>query len=193
MQQMILFESTGTDLNVSETFMVQGGTKFQVSLPADATLAGTRGGTATKNTQAGLYDVTVAGQPGQEARFDINWTIPFVVPEELSGKVLHTAPVRMVFPKGIKAAGSMLEANGTEPTTQASIYTLKGKTYKITIDGAGTLRSQAPQQQQPEEEQGPRIEQILPRIYDKKYLVLGLTIGILIIGFILNYRASVKG
>jgi len=190
-QHMILFESSGTDLSVSETFMAEGGGKFQVALPKDATLAGTRGGTAVKDARTGIYSVTVAGQQGQESRFDINWTMPFVVPEELSGRILHSGPVRMVFPKDVKASGTMLESNGVEPTTQSSIYTLKGKTYKIMIDGAGTLRSQRPQGQ-PEEEQGPRIEQILPRIYDRKYLVLGLTAAILVIGFILNYRASIK-
>lgn len=191
-QHMILFESTGTDLNVSETFMVEGGGKFQVALPKDATLVGTRGATAIKDARTGIYNVTAAGQQGEEARCDINWTISFVVPEELSGRILHSGPVRMVFPKDVKASGTMLESNGIEPTTQASIYTLKGKTYKIMIDGAGTLRSQRPQRQ-PEEDQGPRIEQILPRIYDRKYLVLGLTAAILVIGFILNYRASIKG
>jgi hypothetical protein len=98
----------------------------------------------------------------------------------------------MVFPKGVKVTGAALEPNGTEPTTLASIFTLKGAAYKISLDGAGTLRAERPAEAEAPAE-GPTIQQILPRFYDRLYWVLGLTFAILAAGFILNYRAQPKG
>ncbi len=98
----------------------------------------------------------------------------------------------MVFPSGVKVSSPMLESNGVEPTTQAAIYTLKGKTYKIELDGAGSLRRQQPAEPPPSsgEEEGASFEIVLPRIYQHIYWIVGLISGLLIIGFILNFRAA---
>jgi hypothetical protein len=39
-----------------------------------------------------------------------------------------------------------------------------------------------------EEESGPSLDQILPRIYDSAYAILGLTFAVLALGFVLLYR-----
>lgn len=199
-QHMILAEPTGTDLTVNETLIVEGPSgKIAVAIPPDATLeVGVRNEQnqrtpiqPVKRGRGGEYDIPFTAT-GNETRIDLRWSMTFISPEEFSGRILHGGgPVRFVFPRGVTAKGAALESNGVEPTTQATIYTLKGDSYKIMLDGAGALRSEQPAAQ-PEEE-GPAIEQILPRIYERKYWVVGLTLAILAVGFAVNYRASAKG
>ncbi len=191
-QHMMLIEPTGTELNVNETMILEGsGTgKVQVAIPPEAGTPTVRNGTIAKTRTPGVFEITVPDL-GPQTRVDFAWLIPFLVPETLKGRVLHRdGLVRFVFPKGVKASGPMLESNGVEPTTQASIFTLKGTSYAIEIDGAGTLRAARPPQESAEE--GPTLDQIMPRLYSRKYEILGLTLAILAIGFALNYRASVK-
>jgi hypothetical protein len=191
-QHMMLLEPSGTDLAVSETLIVEGSGKVQVYLPPDAELAGTRGGKAVKTGKLGVYDVTPEGTAGPESRVDVNWSMPFVSPETFNGRILHGGgPVRLVFPKGVTAKGAALESNGVEPTTQAQIYTLKFASFKIEITGAGKLRAQRPAAEEAGEDDGPRIEQIMPRLYDRLPWILGLTLGVLAIGFVLHFRARV--
>ncbi len=187
-QHMILVEPTGTDINVSETIVVMGGGKLTVAVPPEAGTPEVRGATLKKAARAGLYDLEVA--PGEETRVDLRWAMPFLVPEKLTGRILHGAPVRLVVPKDVKVSGTMLESNGVEPTTLASIFTLKSPNYAIEIDGAGQLRTQQPAAAP---EDGPTIDQIQPRIHGRMYWILGLTLGVLAVGFTLNYRASVRG
>ncbi len=203
-QHMMLLEPSGTDLAVSETVILNAGAagKLPVAAPADAApkfttrdSVGAPKPLEAKQTRPGVWEVSVPASQA-ETRVDINWTIPFISPETLSGRVLHGGgPVRMVIPSGVKAQSAQLESNGEEPTTKASIYTLKGTTYKIELEGAGTLRAAQPAAgaagEAPQEE-GPTIDQILPRVYDRKYWILGLTLALLSVGFLLNYRASVK-
>ncbi len=193
-QHMMLVEPNGIELNVNETLIVSGQdtVTVPVSVPIAAGTPTVRNGTIAKTRTPGVFDVTVKNAM-TEARVDLEWSIPFVVPETLSGRILHAdGVVRMVFPKGVTVRGAALESNGVEPTTQAAIFTLKVRDYKLEIDGAGALRSQQAPAESPADE-GPSIEQILPRLYDRLYWILGLTLAVLAIGFVINYRASVKG
>ena len=185
-QHMMLLEPTGTELNVSETLLVPGGGRVRVAAPLDAGTPEVRGA-ALRRLRPGLFELEVP--PSEEARIDLRWSMPFVVPETLTGRILHDAPVRLVAPKDVKVTGSMLELNGVEPTTLAQIFTLKSASYALTIDGAGQLRTQ---QRAAAAEDGPSIEQIPPRVYSRLYWILGLTLGLLAIGFTLHYRASVE-
>lgn len=193
-QHMMLFEPTGIELHVSETLIVEGAGKgkVQIAVPADAGTPEIRNAQIQPTARPGIFDVTYdLKEP--ESRIDLSWSAPFVLPETLSGRILHTAGlVRLVFPSGVKVSGSMLESNGVEPNTQAAIYTLKGTAYRIEIDGAGSLRRQPPAAAPPSEEEAPSFEMVLPRVYDRLYWILGLVGGLLVIGFILNFRASVK-
>jgi hypothetical protein len=193
-QHMILVEPSGTDLAVSETLLVEGKGSFKVFIPPDADLAPVRGARAVKSGAPGTYELTPEGD-GPELRVDLNWTMPFVVPESWSGRILHGGgPVRMVFPKGVTATSAALEPNGVEPTTQASIFSVKANVsaYKVSIDGAGQLRRNAPAEPAGEDN-APSIEIIQPRIYERKYVILGLILGVLAVGFVLNFRATAKG
>jgi hypothetical protein len=192
-QHMMLIEPTGVDLNVSETLIVTGGGRgrVRIAVPAAAGTPTARNGTLARTNTPGLFELSVPAS-AEDTRVDLSWSIPFAVPETLSGRILHGGVVRLVFPKGVKVDSANLESNGVEPTTLASIFTLRSPDYKIEIDGAGSLRAQQPVSPSAEED-GPSIQQIYPRIYDRLYWILGLTLAILAAGFVLNYRKpSVK-
>jgi hypothetical protein len=187
-QHMMLIEPTGVDLNVSETLIIAGGGRGRVRLavPPAAGTPTVRNGTIAKTSTPGVFELSAPAST-QESRVDVSWSMPFAVPETLSGRILHGGVVRLVFPKGVKVSSANMESNGVEPTTQAAIFTLKSTEYKIEIDGAGSLRATQPAAPAAEED-GPSIQQIKPRIYDRLYWILGLTLAILAAGFVLNYR-----
>lgn len=187
-QHMMLIEPTGVDLNVSETLIVAGGGRgrVRIAVPPAAGTPTVRNGTIAKTSTPGIFELSTPASAA-EARVDVSWSMPFAVPETLSGRILHPGVVRLVFPKGVKVSSANMESNGVEPTTQAAIFTLKSPDYKIEIDGAGSLRAAQPAAPAAVED-GPSIQQIKPRIYDRLYWILGLTLAILAVGFALNYR-----
>jgi hypothetical protein len=188
-QHMMLIEPDGVELSVSETLIISSGGgrgRVRIAVPPAAGVPGVRNGTLSKTSTPGVFDLATEAS-ASETRVDLSWSIPFAVPETLSGRILHGGIVRLVFPKGVKVEGASLESNGVEPTTQASIFTLKTANYKIEIDGAGSLRAQQPPAESASDD-GPSIQQIKPRIYDRLFWILGLTLAILAAGFALNYR-----
>jgi hypothetical protein len=74
---------------------------------------------------------------------------------------------------------------GKEPRTGASIYGISGKEYEVTLEGAGSLRGSAGVD---EEDTGPGIQQINPRVYESFLPIVGLMSAILVLAFILFYR-----
>ena len=77
---------------------------------------------------------------------------------------------------------------GQEPQTKASIYDLKGKDYKIEIQGSGALSSTPATSE--EDSGAPKIEEIQPRIYNQLGWILGIALGILALGLFLLYRSN---
>jgi len=143
--------------------------------------------TAEKTSQAGVYKIDFPIKPG-ETRIDVSYAIPFTTPGSFTGRVLQRdAPVRLVTPEGVALSGEGIESLGHEPNSHASIYAVKGTEYKVEIQGAGKLR---PAQEAAEEEAGPGIEQILPRVYGRVYWIVGLGLAILMLGLIVLYRGS---
>jgi hypothetical protein len=82
--------------------------------------------------------------------------------------------------------GDTIQSLGQEPRTQATIYDVKSNDFKVEISGAGALQDDTG-----EDAGGASYEQIQPRVYSKMTWILALTFGILTLGFILLYRASV--
>jgi len=205
-QHMILLETDGQELVVNETLIYQNDSQTTWYDPKGGTLrfavpeaAGTNimaratapGGMpverAPKKTGVqGEYLFDYPVKPGGETRFDISYKLPVKTPMELSGKVLHEpGPVRLVVPQGITVGGEGLTPLGTEPQTQAMIYEVKGASYKLTISGTGSLKSTSAAPAATErEEDGPRIEQIMPPGYQRQWKwVLGLIVAFLALSF----------
>ena len=92
-----------------------------------------------------------------------------------------------MIPSGVTVKGDNVELAGQEPKTQASIYQIKSASYKVEVEGTGSL--QQPGGTSPDEDNGmPTIQEVKPRIYDRLYWILGMAFGILGLGSVLLYR-----
>jgi hypothetical protein len=92
--------------------------------------------------------------------------------------------------------GENLNDLGLEPRTQAHIYGFTGRAaYKIVLTGEAQAAPPAAAEDTDaaESESGPRIEQIMPRIYGQAKPILALALGILALGLALLYRAAPPG
>lgn len=210
-QHMLLVESDSQDLVVSETVIFQnpgsvtwydaaaGTLRFSVPAAAGSNIqarATAPGGLPVdreprKTAENGVYSLDFPVKPG-ETRFDISYKLPMKQPLELSGRILHAGPTRLVLPKGMTAEGDGLASLGTEPSTQAAIFDIKGDAYKIKLGGTGALRSTAAAAEPASgEEDGPRIQQILPPGYERVWKwALGLMLAILALGFAAQYMKA---
>lgn len=202
-QHMVLLEPAEGQLLVRESLIVQnGGTApfvdarngpVQVFVPdAGASsltvtaLAQGRPAVALKPSATGLrqvYKVDFPLPPG-ETRFDFSYSIPFRNPGSFAGKILHRdGAVNLVVPAGVSVKGDGLVPAGQEPQTKAAIYEIKGPNYTVELQGTGTMAA-APAEEGP----GSSLDEIQPRIYDSLYAILGLSLGVLALGFVLFYR-----
>ncbi len=206
-QHMVLLEPAERRLAVSETFFLrnQGNLTYnnpeqgtlRIYLPEEAVESARVMVTAPnsmpverpsqKTNTSGIYLIDFPIKPG-ETRFDLTYQLPFSGTGKFSGKVLEKeGTARLVVPSGVTVQGKGLEMLGIEPSTQAQIYGLKTGPYAVEITGTGALRAT-----DRGEDEAPGIQQILPRIYDRLYWVLGLSLAILGIGFYLLYRSPNK-
>jgi hypothetical protein len=214
-QHMVLLEPTEGQLVVRESLIVQnsGDSPFVdakdgpvrvfvpdagVSSLGVTALATGQSSVELKASPTGLpqvYKVDFPLPPG-ETRFDFAYAMPFKNPGTFSGRILHRdGAVSLVVPAGVSAKGASLEPAGQEPQTKAAIYSIKVSNYTVDLQGTGSMAA-APAGQ---EDTGSSLDQILPRIYGSLYPILGLSLGILALGFVLFYRmrpsapASVPG
>ncbi len=202
-QHMILVQPTGSDLNINETFILQGNPKLtyndhdngtlQAYVPAglkgEITVQATGPGgmpvtrSAEKTKQPNVYMIDYPIRPG-ETRIDLAYSVPAGSPAILEGKILHKeGKARLVTPNGVTLKGDGVADIGKEPQSQASIYDIKGTSYKVEVSGTGALQAAAPEGGAQEEDQGqPQITQEPPHIYHKIYWIAGLSFAILGLG-----------
>lgn len=141
-------------------------------------------------------------KPG-ESRVDMQWSIPFNTPGVFDDKVLNkSATLRMVTPPGVTVKGPDVEALGTEPTSQASIYGIKGPDVQVNVEGVGALEDpSAGDNGQGGDSGSPGISENLPKLYglamgnasllesfNAVKWILATILGMLALGFILLYR-----
>jgi len=209
-QHIVLLEPTGQQLNVSETFVLNNGgnvtwsdasrgtVRFYVPEAAKDNVRvmalAPHGMPVQRNAEEaqspGEYKLNFAIKPG-ETRIDVSYSMPFSTPGSFSGKVyMPEAPTRLVTPQGVTLAGNGLRPLGNEPSTQAALYDVKGPSYKVEIQGTGALRAAAAPQDSADEESGPAIQQILPRVYDRLAWILVPASLALALGFVLLYRSG---
>ncbi|MBL8218613.1 MAG: carboxypeptidase regulatory-like domain-containing protein [Bryobacterales bacterium] len=207
-QHMMLFEPMDTKLVITENYIYQnpgnaafnepeGGTlkfympaeaqgKVRISATAPQSVAVER--SAIKTSTPNVYGVDFAIKPG-ETRFQLSYEMPLPDPPVFQGKLLYKdATTRLVTPRGVSLKADNISELGREPATQAAIYDVKGADLKLEISGSGSLR-------EPEssgEEEGPSIQEVMPRVYDQVTIVLGLVAGILVLGFALIYRQPAR-
>ncbi len=207
MQHMLILEPGGSELAVSEGFiwLNSGKTTFQdldagtlrfyappgaKGIQVNATAPqGMPIRTAPSPTgQPDVYKIVFPIKPG-ETNIHVNYTLPFTSPGTFDGKVFYKGgPTSLIVPQGVSLKGEGLESRGQEPRTKASIYQTTETSFKVEIEGSGELkRGEAAESEQ---SSGPQMTFVLPKLYDKMYWVLALSFSILLLGFILLYRAG---
>lgn len=211
-QHFFILQPSATQMNVSETFIYQGDSKVAFNdpkngtlrfyLPANATepkvtIEGPAGmpiqRSASKTGEANLYKVDYAVKPG-ETRFDVNYSIPGPTPMTFSSKLAQKeASVNVVAPNGVTIKGDELELLGQEPKTQASIYKVKGDSFKIDVEGTGSMQAAAGGGEdnggQPAEDTGaPALAAVNPRVYDHVYWIIGIAFAVLGLSSFLLYQ-----
>ena len=74
---------------------------------------------------------------------DLTWSFPFNSPGVFEGKTLYKGdgPTRIVAPKGVTIKGDGISSLGTEPQSQATIYGVKGASYKVARAGRGAVET----------------------------------------------------
>jgi hypothetical protein len=200
-QHMVLLETDGQELVVNETIIYKNDGTTTWSDPADGTIrfyvpeaaqkqlrvrATSPGGLPIerdpqKTAEKNVYTVDFPVKPG-ETRFDVSYKMAVTAPVTFSSRVMHEeGKVRLVVPQGITLEAKMIKELGREPTSQAAIYEVEGRAYAVTISGKGALRNLESTERS--EDDSPRIEQIQPRIYDRLPWILGLSLGLLAVGF----------
>ena len=207
-QHMYLLEPGASDLAVRETYIFDNRGQYAWNNPEAGTLrfhapADVAGiievnctapqgmpirRAAEKTGTPGLYKVDFPIKPG-ESRIDVTFKVPFTNPGSYSGKFAMKSDLTMMAVQaGVEVKGEGIESEGVEPKTQATIWKIPGDSFKVDLSGSGELKPEAGG-----EAEGPGIQQIQARIYDKLYWVLGLAFGVLAVGFYLNFRGEVKG
>ena len=212
-QHMVLIQPGDKGLQINEIYLLRNTGKVTYNDPAKGALqfylapghgdvrvtVGAPGGMPVQRSAqpagpANVYKVDFPVKPG-ETRFDLNYSIESVT-REFTGKVLSKGgDTRLVVPNGVTLEGEGIEQLGTEPQTQAKIYGAKGNSYTVKVSGTGTLSLPGGgegdgEARAAEEDNGqPPLQQTMPRIYERLYVVLGLAGAILALGFIVLYRS----
>jgi len=216
-QDMILLERNDNQLVVNETVIFSNDAKttlqapdgtLRIRVPADVTgpikmrITAPQGMPISrepeKAKEPNTWVVKYPIKPG-ETRIDFSYVAPATGDStEFKGRILHSGgPVRFVAPQGIKLEGPALTDLGPEPRTQASVYELKGAEYDIRVSGSGQLRAaSATASSSPDENAGtgesPGLDTVKPRIYSRLPWVIGLTFGMLVVGFIALYNRGAR-
>ncbi|HUQ91670.1 MAG TPA: hypothetical protein VM120_08310 [Bryobacteraceae bacterium] len=206
LQHMLLFEPVDGRLMVNENIIYKNDGNLTYNEPVSGTLKfylppETRGkvrvmGSAPNGMPIeraavptkipNVFGVDFPIKPG-ETRFQLTYEMPLSSPAAFTGKILHKeGTTRLVTPRGVTLKGEGLSELGREPATQAAIYSLTAQDFTVNIEGQGSLRESAGASG----EEGPGIQEILPRVYERVYVVLGLIVAILVLGLVLLYRTG---
>lgn len=184
---VVHLQPSAGQVNVREVFLLEGdgagpgSLRFFVPRAGQASLRATSPRedgkpmdlTPQRVSREGEYVLSLPAQPGQ-TRIDLAYTTPLGDDATFAGQTFHPGvPVRLVTPSGIALEGEGVEALGQEG--QATIYGVPGAHYLV------HLREAEPG------EEGPGLQQILPRAYDHLPWILAPVLVVLLAGFLRHY------
>ena len=204
-QHMVLFEPTGAQLIVRETYVYSnpenqtwndpagGALRFTLPKETDGKVqvmaTAPRGmpleRPARKTGQAGVYKVEFPIKPG-ETRIDLTYQMPFTSPGKFTTRFLQKRDATMLaVPLGVTIRGAGLVEKGKEPSSQAAVYQVTGDTLAVELEGTGEMRGASTESSADE---APGIQEIPARIQERFVWIVGLTVAILALGLVLLYR-----
>jgi hypothetical protein len=201
--RMLLFEPGNEQLQVTEIYLFQNEGATTWSDPRKGTLRfylppAAQGAVKVNATaphgmplareaeKAGgdVYKVDFPIKPGGETRIDVTYTVPYHAGETFEGKLITPAKVTRLFtPMGVTLEGEGIADAGQDPNMKANIFTVPGETYKISLSMPEATGG----------ESGPQFEPIMPRLYGRAPVIVALAVAILLLGFVLLYRAGRGG
>ena len=150
---------------------------------------------AEKTKEPNIYKIDYPIPPG-ETRFDLTYTVPTTNPLIFSDKLIQPEDSsNFVVPPGVTVKSDDLKLVGTEPKTQASIYRIENTSFKMEVDGTGSLTDAGGGgggADSGEDTGQPNIQEVKPRIYQNLYWILGMSFAILGLGSFLLYRNTAK-
>jgi hypothetical protein len=207
-KHMLLFQPSGGQMVVNETYLFENGGQTAWNDPGAGTLhfflpAAAEGKVQAEVTGPGsmpigaptaktakpeVYEIDYPVKPG-ETRFDLTYQVPYTEGAPYEGKILtQDENTYLIVPNGVTIAGEGLNDLGQEPKTQAHLYGFLGSAYHVQLTGSAAPAASDAGGAEPESA-GPQIEQIMPRLYGETIPILAAALGILALGFALLYRA----
>lgn len=210
-ERMLLIEPSATQVAMDETVIVQNDSKttfsnnslgaFRFYLPPSAAemkvnAQGSQGmplpQTPQKTAEKNVYQVNFPVKPGQ-TEFELTYTLPLASPNTLEGRVvdvpgMQTSPLRLIAPPGVTLTGKDIQSVGTEPKTQAAIFTVTAAgPFSLNFSGTGSLHQA---QEAPDASDEPELKQAQPQIYAHLPWLVLVLFGILGLGLAILYRSS---
>jgi len=212
-QQMMLIEPSTGSIAVSENVIIQNDSATTYSNPATGSLRfflpppangqvrvqvqGPQGmplpRAAERTETEGIYKVDYPIKPG-ETQFEVDYALPVGSPFTFRGEVVNikgmpAGPMHLIVPAGVTLSGKDLQNVGTEPKTQANIYTvIAPSAFSADISGVGSLRT--PETTQPDQSDSPQVTEGQPQIYRHMGWLLSLALAILAVGLVFLYTNS---
>ncbi len=214
-ERMLLMEPSASQTGVSETVIIQNDSKTtynnpslgsllfylppaakgQVRVNAQGPLGMPLPRPAEKTKEADIFKVDFPIKPGQ-TEIDVNYVLPAGSPLTFQGRVVNVkgmpaGPLRLIAPPGVTLAGKDIQSVGTEPKTQANIYTvIAPAAFSVDITGTGSLHNNDQSAAQQDDGDSPQVTEGQPRIYTHLPWLLALAFCILGIGLVVLYRSS---
>jgi hypothetical protein len=183
----------GDKLMVMETFICTAGgpSAVKVFIPKAAGDSVQAGSPLEKTAQADVYQLKVPATQ-KDTPVQVGYELPFA--GKFVGKSMQPdAPTRFLAPPGVKLSGPDIEEGQTPPGMKGVVYAAKSASYAIKVEGGAEPEAEAPAEPPAKGgDEGPGIDRIQPRVYDRMYLLLGMAFAILALGFILLYRRTAK-
>ena len=148
--------------------------------------------TAERTKQSDIFKVDFPIKPG-ETQFEISYVLPAGSPFLFHGRVVNVkgmaaGPLRLVAPSGVTLSGSDIQLVGTEPKTQATIYTVTARDlFSVNVTGIGSLH---PPETAADETDSPPIQTATPPIYAHLPWLVVLAFAILGTGLLVLFRTS---
>jgi hypothetical protein len=214
-QRMMLIEPNVNQISVTDTVIVQNDSKTTYNDEAEGAMRfylppaangqvrvnaqGPQGmplpRSAERTNETDVYKVNFPVKPG-ETQFEATYVIPAGSPFTLRGRVLAVkgmpaGPLHLIVPSGVALAGSDLQSAGTEPKTQATIYTVTAPdAFSADITGIGSLRTPGANGPTADTSEAPQPVEAPPQIYRHMAWLLALALSILTVGLIFLFRSS---
>lgn len=130
-----------------------------------------------------VYAIDFPIKPG-ETRIQATYEMPLGAPPVWSVRLLHKeGETRLATPPGVTLKGDGIKEIGREPRSQAVIYEASGPVLKAEIEGSGAISANEAS------DESPQIQEVMPRLYGKWPVVVGLAAAILALSLVMLYRA----